>query len=68
MKRIAPNNRLPATHFVQVWKGEQCVHYCSPKHISVLHSNVTKVLKYGSFKTIAVFHIRENKLPTNHKF
>ena len=68
-QRIAPNNNLPATHFIEVWSNgiyENRSRF--PEKISKLsfHLNATKFR--DNIKTIAIFRIRENKLPTLHKF
>ena len=67
MNRIAPNNQFPATHFVEVWKGKYRTHTKRPKPIWYFNSKVKATLEIGG-KTIAIFRIRENKLPTKHKF
>ena len=58
-QRIAPNNQLPATYIIEVWRAGQAtpVRYFlnSVKYFS---NNISE-------KTIAIFRIRENKLPTN---
>jgi len=68
MNRIAPNNQLPATHFIEVWKGgTQKIHNSSMEEIKYL-SNCLHATKVLCYKTIAIFRIRENKLPTKHNF
>lgn len=76
MEKIAPNNQLPATHFIEVWQR------CNTKrperytekdvyNISDLEQHLdetTIVTDCGGIDTIAIFRIRQNKLPTNHKF
>jgi len=62
---IATNNQLPATHFIEVWKGgTQKIHNSSMEEIKYL-SNCLHATKVLCYKTIAIFRIRENKLPTN---
>jgi hypothetical protein len=81
MNRIAPNNQLPATHFIEVYKGESfgttnqqdfinnptwnCVEIYE---IDKIDYELNKTISLGYIKTIAIFRIRENKLPTKHKF
>lgn len=70
MQRIAPNNNLPATHFIEVWKHKsfkdlQISDCYEIQDIDELIAGFTKTINY---KTIAIFRIRENKLPTLHKF
>lgn len=74
MNKIAPNNNLPATHFIEVWKNKSIKDYwiafdetdCYEiQDIDELIAVDTKTLNY---ETIAIFRIRENKLPTIHKF
>ena len=68
MNRIAPNNQLPATHFIEVWKGATPkIYNASMEKIKYL-SNCLDATKSLCYKTIAIFRIRENKLPTKHKF
>lgn len=72
-KRIAPNNNLPATHFIEVWKP-----YGKSVHRPILPQDCMEIesfdrgLNYTKSKqnlhTYAIFRIRENKLPTLHKF
>ena len=67
MQRIAPNNQLPATHFVEVWKGNYGnTNIDILKEISDLRHSIEASAKQKG--TICVFLIRENKLPTKHKF
>ena len=71
MQRIAPNNQLPATHFIEVWKGD-----FSKRAIQAPIENINDIeflisggydnISYGT--TVAIFRIRENQLPTKHKF
>jgi len=67
MNRIAPNNQLPATHFIEVWK--------TPTSESGTFNGKIHLIKYFElvpisilWPTVAIFRIRENKLPTKHKF
>lgn len=74
MKRIAPNNQLPATHYIEVWRSNYS------KEVRSLSENdcfpiymIEDSLKYTqeecpTIDTIAIFRIRENKLLTKHKF
>lgn len=69
MQRIAPNNQLPATHFIEVWKGiSQGLHIEHIIPINLMDDLISGdgTNMYGT--TIAIFRIRENKLPTKHKF
>jgi len=67
MQRIAPNNQLPATHFIEVWKGHSPINTTKIKRIEDLEFCLeTTTDVFG--KTIAIFRIRENQLPTKHKF
>lgn len=66
-QRIAPNNNLPATHFIEVWKGRSgSVYIADFKDIYMLkHSLLASSKQKG---TVCIFRIRKNKLPTLHKF
>lgn len=69
-QRIAPNNQLPATHFVEVWKyyvSKEFDMTYKPYPIEELIHHLEDTIHYRH-KTIAIFRIRENKLPTKHKF
>lgn len=68
MQRIAPNNQLPATHFVEMYNdGYEWNYSYKPVPIKniIIGIGISNML---GFKTIAIFRIRENKLPTKHKF
>lgn len=67
MNRIAPNNQLPATHFIEVWKGQYDYYLGNLNDIFFLNDNLIATA-FANGKTIAIFRIRENKLPTKHKF
>lgn len=68
MQQIAPNNQIPATHFVEVYKHKYCG-YAERRCNTIDRINVSMDFTYmRGHDTIAVFHIRENKLPTKHKF
>lgn len=62
MQRIAPNNQYEPTYYIEVWRAgrETPTRY-------FLNS-----MKYFSgqisCKTIAIFKIRENRIPTKHNF
>lgn len=67
-QRIAPNNTLPATHFIEVWRGIKGNAY---QGFIMRLSNFSSTLdgtRRSGCKTIAIFRIRENKLPTLHNF
>lgn len=61
-QRIAPNNSLPATHFIEVWKASAN----SPTRYFLERIKDSPI--YLASNTIAIFRIRENKLPTLHNF
>lgn len=68
MQRIAPNNQLPATNFVEVYKHtDYGYEQCTCNTIDVMGFSLDFTYMCGH-KTIAIFKIRENKLPTKHKF
>ncbi|OYY99550.1 MAG: hypothetical protein B7Y37_13750 [Sphingobacteriia bacterium 28-36-52] len=61
MNRIAPNNQFKAEYIIEVWKG----------HKDTLYFEYPAwYFKFppSSFKTLAVFKVRQNKLPTKHNF
>lgn len=69
MKRIAPNNQLPATHFMVSYKHTVLGYYKNGSLMKIdLLDNYIKISKVHLRETIAIFRIRENKLPTKHKF
>lgn len=61
-QRIAPNNQLPATHFIEVWKSP------SDNVLRYFLLTANAFADITSCNTIAIFRIRENKLPTKHNF
>lgn len=72
-QRIAPNNNLPATHFIEVFHTKTIKRFQQStendcKKINKLNNEIDKTSKMKSVKTIAIFYVRENKLPTKHKF
>jgi len=67
MNRIAPNNQLPATHFIEVYCASYETECNDLKSIDYLQNDLKLTIAFG-FTTIAIFRIRENKLPTKHKF
>lgn len=62
MNRIAPNNQLPATHFIEVWKAPE------DSVVRYFFLTANTFADMPTCNTIAIFRIRENKLPTKHKF
>lgn len=68
-QRIAPNNQLPATHFIEVWKGlSDVLHRDNIRPISIIEQSISGDGTFMYGKTIAIFRLRENKLSTKHKF
>lgn len=78
-QRIAPNNQLPATHFIEVWTDGETTNQQNiiemeddaietPNLIALLSTNLHQTAVTPSLYTIAIFRIRENKLTTKHKF
>lgn len=80
-KRIAPNNNIPATHFIEVWKGKSygttnqqdginnpLWNYVEVHRVDNLCYELARTVSLGYIETIAIFRIRENKLPTLHNF
>ena len=69
--RIAPNNSLPATHFIEVWRTPVFYVYIyvyeKRKPITFFKRCLDATVASRG-KTIAIFKIRENKLPTLHNF
>lgn len=68
-KRIAPNNNLPATHYIEVWKGlseKQHTERALPLYVMQDTIGGDGTVNYGI--TLFIFKIRENKLPTLYKF
>ena len=61
-QRIAPNNQLPATHYIPMYS------YQNGK--TVIYDRRKKIGFYDFRISIpsAIFRIRQNKLPTKHKF
>lgn len=72
-QRIAPNNSLPATHFIEVW-GDSLNKikfiFDNPmiEKIDLLQEELQYTSECLGLYTIAIFRIRENKLPTIHNF
>lgn len=67
-QRIAPNNNLPATHFIEVYIHKNIGYQQDePEGIETIVDTLTWTVK-TNHKTIAIFRIRENKLPTLHNF
>ena len=62
MNRIAPNNQFEAECFIEVWKPSTLL---EAKYLKYHNENF---LFPPSSQTLAVFKVRENKLPTKHKF
>lgn len=78
MNRIAPNNQFPATHFIEVWSdgttnNQQDRFYkkdfstCNVFELFWLPENLQRTVRNNLY-TVCLFRIRENKLPTKHKF
>lgn len=67
MQRIAPNNQLPATHFIEVYVSGKPLDWYHVRYIELLPDDLESTL-HTSLYTIAIFRIRENKLSTKHKF
>ena len=69
-QRIAPNNQLPATHFIEAFnweKGDELEYSPKPRKICDIDLCLALTKNMGG-TTIAIFRIRQNKLPTKHKF
>lgn len=67
-QRIAPNNQLPATHFIEVWRGLfRKTHNGDIGEIEVIDNYLESTQSLG-YRTIAVFKIRCNIVPTKHNF
>ncbi len=61
-QRIAPNNQLPEECIIEVWKPSTLLE-------SKYFKYHTENFKFPpSSQTLAVFKVRQNKLPTKHKF
>ena len=77
-QRIAPNNQLPATHFIEMYSDggftnqQKDLMYnkfsVEVLPINILSDDLKYTEKHPIIYTIAIFRIRENKLPTKHKF
>ena len=70
MNRIAPNNSLPATHFIEVYDFkvyDYCEYTKNPLEIFDIEDSLFLTEVLGG-KTVAIFKIRKNKLPTLHNF
>ena len=73
MNKIAPNNNLPATHFIEVWNNilipiYQTKDWDNCVEIKSLEESLNETRSLSFLYTSAIFRIRENKLPTLHKF
>lgn len=71
--RIAPNNSLPATHFIEVWKGSDSEIHCPLSEEDCLEVElIDRSLNYTKSRinlhTYAIFYIRKNELKTKHDF
>lgn len=71
--RIAPNNSLPSTHFIEVWnvKGRTTPRKLIDwdiQDIKYFREIIDYTSESSTLHTIAIFRIRENKLPTLHNF
>lgn len=67
-QRIAPNNTLPATHFIEVSKDDIGLWYKCLLPIERLDYEIKYSEMDLNTKVIGIFRIRENKLPTKHNF
>lgn len=72
-QQIAPNNNIPATHFIEVWhtptaKKFQNSNESDCKEMDEFDYEITRSYQSPLITTIAIFRIRENKLPTKHNF
>lgn len=71
-QRIAPNNQLPATHFIEVFYDNLGGKIMDEAPIELgVFCTLEKVLDnnpLSKIMPIAIFRIRENKLPTKHEF
>ena len=79
MNRIAPNNTLPATHFIEVYSNgittnqEDGLKNPTWKCVNIIEMGelgyeISRTLKTRNLYTVCLFRIRENKLPTLHNF
>lgn len=62
MQRIAPNNQYEPTYYIEVWragKGIPTMYFLN--HMDYFSEQI-------SYKTICVFKIRPNQIPTKHNF
>ncbi len=78
IKPVAPNNAYPATHFIEIWKNDLIdekrndLKYkfneldCYP--IQELEEVLADTANTLTYKTVAIFKIRENKTSTLHQF
>ena len=65
-QRIAPNNQLPATHFIEVYRTSYKTEKNDIKSIDLLQNDLKSTIVFG-FTTIAIFLIRQNQLPIKNK-
>lgn len=68
VQRIAPNNNLPATHFIDIFKTPSGIRKQDKRPISFNKLEPFGLNYKGDCIPIAIFRIRENKLPTLHNF
>ena len=68
MNRIAPNNQLPATHFIEGYKDHEGAWQKCTLDIERLPSEIIYTETQPYAEVLFVFLIRENQLPTKHKF
>ena len=68
--RIAPNNNFPATHFIEVYDfGSYDITESTAYPLGIISLESALFMTKALFgKTIAIFRIRENKLPTLYNF
>ena len=67
-QQIAPNNQYEASHFIEVWRGLfRKTHNGDISEIEDIDSYLESTQLLG-YRTIAVFKIRCNIVPTKHNF
>lgn len=77
IKRVAPNNAYPATHFIEIWRHKTAdtrwykwykfdAFDCDP--IQELEEVLADTANSFNYKTVAIFKIRENKTSTLYQF
>ena len=68
MQRIAPNNSLPATHFIECFYDDTFYRIVDEKPLSF--KTATPFFDWDNCieTPVYIFRIRENKLPTLHNF